>query len=76
LRGADLSQSQFSSANLQAADLRGANLSNCQFSNTNLKGANLCGANLKGAKISDEQLSMAKTNFLTIFPNGKRGGFW
>jgi serine/threonine protein kinase, bacterial len=76
LRGADLSQSQFNSANLQAADLRGANLSNCQFSNTNLKGANLCGANLKGAKISDEQLSMAKTNFLTIFPNGKRGGFW
>jgi serine/threonine protein kinase, bacterial len=76
LRGADLSQSQFSSANLQAADLRGADLSNCQFSNTNLKGANLCGANLKGAKISDEQLAMAKTNFLTIFPNGKRGGFW
>jgi serine/threonine protein kinase, bacterial len=76
LRGADLSQSQFAYANLQAADLRGANLSNSQFSNTNLKGANLCGANLRGAKIGDEQLSIAKTNFLTIFPNGKRGGFW
>jgi serine/threonine protein kinase, bacterial len=76
LRGADLSQSQFANANLQAADLRGANLSGCQFSGTNLKGANLCGANLKGAKLPDDQLSMAKTNFLTIFPNGKRGGFW
>ncbi len=76
LRGADLSSSQFAGANLQAADLRGANLSNCLFSSTNLKGANLCGANLKGSKISDEQLAMAKTNFLTVFPNGKRGGFW
>jgi serine/threonine protein kinase, bacterial len=76
LRAADLSQSQFVYANLQAADLRGANLSNSLFSNTNLKGANLCGANLRGAKIGDEQLAMAKTNFLTIFPNGKRGGFW
>jgi serine/threonine protein kinase, bacterial len=76
LRGADLSQSQFSNANLQSADLRGANLSGCNFSSTNLKGANLCGANLRGAKLGDDQLSMAKTNFLTIFPNGKRGGFW
>jgi serine/threonine protein kinase, bacterial len=76
LRGADLSNSQFLNTNLQAADLRGANLSGCQFGSTNLKGTNLCGANLKGAKLPDDQLSMAKTNFLTIFPNGKRGGFW
>lgn len=76
LRGANLAKGQFPHANLQSADLRGANLSNAQLQNANLMGANLCGANLRGAAISDEQMNMAKTNFLTIFPNGKRGGFW
>jgi serine/threonine protein kinase, bacterial len=76
LRGANLAKGQFTSANLQSADLRGANLSGAQLQNANLMGANLCGANLRGAAISDEQMNMAKTNFLTIFPNGKRGGFW
>jgi serine/threonine protein kinase, bacterial len=76
LRGANLAKGQFPYANLQSADLRGANLSNAQMQNANLMGANLCGANLRGATISDEQMNMAKTNFLTIFPNGKRGGFW
>jgi serine/threonine protein kinase, bacterial len=76
LRGANLAKGQFPYANLQSADLRGANLSNAQMQNANLMGANLCGANLRGAAISDEQMNMAKTNFLTIFPNGKRGGFW
>ena len=42
----------------------------------NLRGANLCGANLKGVKVTEEQLNQAKTNFMTVFPNGKRGGFW
>ncbi len=32
-----------------------------------------CGANLTGAKIEDEQLALAKTNWMTIRPNGKRG---
>jgi serine/threonine-protein kinase len=76
LRGANLSGSHLSYANLQDADLRGADLSDAQLSNSNLKGTNLCGANLRGVKVSQEQLSMAKTNFFTIFPNGKRGGFW
>ncbi len=76
LRGVNFSKSLLSHANLQDADLRGADLSEAQLSNTNLQGANLCGANLRGVKISEEQLGTAKTNFLTIFPNGKRGGFW
>jgi serine/threonine protein kinase, bacterial len=76
LRGANLAKGQFAYANLQSADLRGANLSGAQMQNANLMGANLCGANLRGATISEEQMNMAKTNFLTIFPNGKRGGFW
>jgi serine/threonine protein kinase, bacterial len=76
LRGANLRKGQFAYANLQSADLRGANLTEAQLNHANLKGANLCGANLRGAIVEDEQLSMAKTNFLTIFPNGKRGGFW
>jgi serine/threonine protein kinase, bacterial len=76
LRGVNFSKSLLSHANLQDADLRGADLSEAQLSNANLQGANLCGANLRGVKISEEQLGTAKTNFLTIFPNGKRGGFW
>jgi len=33
----------------------------------------LCGANLTGAKISQEQLALAKANWMTVRPNGKRG---
>jgi serine/threonine protein kinase, bacterial len=76
LRGTNFSKSLLSYANLQDVDLRGADLSEAQLSKANLQGANLCGANLRGVKITAEQLSSAKTNFLTIFPNGKRGGFW
>jgi serine/threonine protein kinase, bacterial len=31
---------------------------------------------LKGVKVTEDQLNQAKTNFMTVFPNGKRGGFW
>jgi serine/threonine-protein kinase len=73
LRGANLGRAYFSNANLHSADLRGANLSYATLSNANLRGANLCGADLTGARVSDEQLTMAKTNWSTIYPNGKRG---
>jgi serine/threonine-protein kinase len=73
LRDANLSNAYLSYADLQGADLRGADLSNAYLNNANLRGANLCGANLTGAKISEEQLALAKTNWLTVRPNGKRG---
>ncbi|MCV3216478.1 serine/threonine-protein kinase [Plectonema radiosum NIES-515] len=73
LRDANLSQAYFSHADLEAADLRGADLSYAYLNNANLRGANLCGANLTGAKISEEQLAVAKTNWMTVRPNGKRG---
>jgi serine/threonine-protein kinase len=73
LRDANLSKAYFSHADLEAADLRGADLSYAYLNNANLRGANLCGANLTGAKISDEQLALAKTNWMTVRPNGKRG---
>jgi serine/threonine protein kinase, bacterial len=76
LKDAILSKGFFSYANLQNADLRGADLSGAYLNYANLNGANLCGANLKGVKVSEEQLAQAKTNFMTVFPNGKRGGFW
>ena len=76
MKDAVLSKGYFSYANLQNADLRGADLSEAYLNYANLHGANLCGANLKGVKVSDEQLNQAKTNFMTVFPNGKRGGFW
>ncbi|MDF5737646.1 MULTISPECIES: serine/threonine-protein kinase [unclassified Nostoc] len=73
LKDADLTKAYFNHADLEGADLRGADLSNAYLSNANLRGANLCGANLTSAKISDEQLALAKTNWMTIRPNGKRG---
>jgi putative addiction module CopG family antidote len=75
-RNAILSKASFTNTNLQNTDLRGAYLDDADFNDTNLQGANLCGANLRGAKILKEQLKQAKTNFWTIFPNGKRGGWW
>ncbi len=73
LRDANLSKAYFSNADLEGADLRGADLTHAYLSNANLRGANLCGANLTGAKITDEQLGLAKTNWMTVRPNGKRG---
>ncbi|ALF53843.1 hypothetical protein ACX27_14875 [Nostoc piscinale CENA21] len=73
LRDANLSKAYFNHADLEGADLRGADLSYAHLSNANLRGANLCGANLTGAKILDEQLALAKTNWMTVRPNGKRG---
>ncbi|AFY95929.1 serine/threonine-protein kinase [Chamaesiphon minutus] len=76
LKDTVLSKGYFSYANLQNADLRGADLSDAYLNYANLHGANLCGANLKGVKVTEDQLNQAKTNFMTVFPNGKRGGFW
>ncbi len=76
LRDANLFKAYLSNADLQDADLRGADLRNAYLLNANLRGANLSGANLTGAKISPEQLSTAKTNWMTVKPNGKRGSGW
>ncbi|NJR66018.1 MAG: protein kinase [Leptolyngbyaceae cyanobacterium CRU_2_3] len=73
LRNANLARSYLSHADLAGADLRGADLSYAYLSHANLRGANLCGADLTGAKVSDEQLSMARMNWSTIHPSGKRG---
>jgi serine/threonine-protein kinase len=73
LKDANLNKAYLSHADLEGADLRGADLSYAYLNHANLRGANLCGANLTGAKISDEQLALAKTNWMTVRPNGKRG---
>lgn len=73
LKNANLARAYLSHADLQGADLRGADLSYAYLSNANLRGANLCGADLTGAKISDEQLALARTNWATVHPSGKRG---
>ena len=72
LRDSNLSKAYLSYADLEGADLRGADLSNAYLSHANLRGANLCGANLTGAKVTEEQLASAKTNWMTIRPNGRR----
>ncbi len=74
-KDADLSKAYFSNTDLEGADFRGANLSQAYLSQANLRGANLSGANLTGAKVTDEQLAVAKTNWMTVRPNGKRGLF-
>lgn len=73
LRDANLSNTYLSNADLEGVDLRGADLSYACLDNTNLRGANLSGANLTGAKVSEEQLALAKTNWMTVRPNGRRG---
>ncbi|PSB00782.1 serine/threonine-protein kinase [Merismopedia glauca] len=73
LKEANLTRAYFSFADLEGADLRGADLRGVYFNNANLRGANLSGANLSGAKISHEQLALAKTNWATTLPHGKRG---
>ncbi|MEA5471221.1 serine/threonine-protein kinase [Spirulina sp. 06S082] len=75
LRNANLVRAYFSGADLEEADLRGADLSHANFSQANLNKANLCGANLTGAKITEQQLAVAKTNWSTVMPEGRKG-FW
>ena len=73
LRDANLAKAYMSNADLEGADLRGADLSYAYLLNANLRGTNLCGANLTGAKLTEEQLAMARTNWMTVRPSGKRG---
>jgi serine/threonine protein kinase, bacterial len=73
MKNANLSRAYLSHADLAGADLRGADLSYSYLSNANLRGANLCGSDLTGAKVSAEQLALARTNWATVHPNGKRG---
>ncbi|MEB3179567.1 MAG: serine/threonine-protein kinase [Nostocaceae cyanobacterium] len=73
LRYANLSSAYLSHADLEGADLRGADLSYAYLNHANLRGANLCGANLTGATLSPEQLALAKINWQTVRPNGRRG---
>ncbi|BAD78449.1 serine/threonine kinase [Synechococcus elongatus PCC 6301] len=73
LRRANLHQAYFGNADLSFANLQKADLSDAILSNANLRGTNLCGANLRGAKLTPVQLKMAKTNWWTILPDGRRG---
>lgn len=73
LKDTDLRNAYLGYADLEGADMRGANLSGAYLLNANLRGANLCGANLAGARMTEEQLAMARTNWLTVRPSGKRG---
>lgn len=72
LHKANLYKAYLLKTDLQFADLRGANLERADLTHANLKEANLCGANLTNAKVEEEQLQKAKTNWSTVFPDGKR----
>jgi serine/threonine-protein kinase len=72
LRDANLKNAYLSTADLEGADLRGAKLNGACLRRANLRGANLCGADLTNALLSKEQIALAKTNWRTIKPDGKR----
>jgi len=67
-----LKRAELYKANLKNADLQGADLQNANLQGASLKDANLCGANLTDAKVDEEQIQLAKTNWRTLLPNGKR----
>ena len=73
LKNTNLNNAYLGYADLEESDLRGANLTCARLRYANLKDANLCGANLSDAQVTREQIAMAKTNWLTVMPNGKRG---
>ena len=73
LKNAVLNRAYLSYADLEGADLSGAHLIDAHLSHANLRGANLCGANLTGALVTEGQLALARTNWMTVMPNGKRG---
>jgi serine/threonine-protein kinase len=75
LKNASLQGAYLGYADLEKADLRGADLSGANLRHANLRGTNLCGANLSDVQVNQEQIVLAKTNWLTIMPSGKRG-FW
>ncbi|MEA5535787.1 serine/threonine-protein kinase [Crocosphaera sp. XPORK-15E] len=75
MKNANLSEAYLGYANLNGADLRGANLCGANLKYANLQGANLCGVDLSSAQITEAQISLAKTNWRTVMPSGKRG-FW
>ncbi|MDE5091143.1 MAG: serine/threonine-protein kinase [Trichodesmium sp. St18_bin3_1_1] len=76
LKNANLTKAYLSTASLANSNLQNANMKNTYLSGANLGGANLYGANLTNAMVSDRQLETAKTNWWTIFPNGKRGSIF
>ena len=59
LRGADLSHTVLSNADLQGADLREANLQHAMMDNVYLQGADLSGANLQSAYLGESRLDGA-----------------
>jgi serine/threonine-protein kinase len=75
LKNTNLNNAYLGYADLQGADLRGANLTGAHLRYAHLKGANLCGANLCDAQVTQEQIALAKTNWLTVMPSGKRGSW-
>lgn len=75
LKNTNLNNAYLGYADLEKVDLRGANLTGARLRYANLKDANLCGANLSDAQVTREQIALAKTNWLTVMPNGKRGSW-
>jgi serine/threonine-protein kinase len=75
LKSTNLNNAYLGYADLEKADLRGANLTGTHLRYANLKDANLCGANLSDAQVTQEQIALAKTNWFTVMPNGKRGSW-
>ncbi len=66
LKNTNLNDAYLGYADLEESDLRGANLTGANLRYAHLKNANLCGANLSDAQVTQEQIALAKTNWLTV----------
>ncbi len=73
LKNTNLTKAYLGKAHLVDCNLQGAKMQNAYLNGANLRGTNLCAANLTNVMVSDRQPEMAKTNWWTILPNGKRG---
>ncbi|MGK7945819.1 MAG: pentapeptide repeat-containing protein [Microcystaceae cyanobacterium] len=73
LKNANLTDAYLGYADLGDADLSKANLAGANLKYANLRGTNLCGANLADAHVTADQLALARTNWSTVMPSGKRG---
>lgn len=55
---------------MELADLRQANLQRARLRAANLQGANLQGANLQGARLEGADLTEARSDARTVWPDG------
>lgn len=76
LKGKDLSNTNFTKANLEEANLSSADLTNANFQDADLEETNLKGAKIQGANFKNAELEYATWVDGRICAEGSIGGCW